>query len=63
MVGVSLQMGEPTLSATHKISSWANRIKKGQIYTDENGDKWLANICSYTIIGDDLFVGNIREEL
>lgn len=59
MVGISLQMGEPTLSATHKISSWANRIKKGQIYTDENGDKWLANICSYTIIGNDLFVGNI----
>lgn len=58
MYGLSLKLGEPTLTMTHEIKSWADRIRKGQ-YIVKNGEKWVANICDYTFINDNLIQGTI----
>jgi hypothetical protein len=35
------------LNATHRISTWANRIKTGQLYQYQ-GATWVANVVNYT---------------
>ena len=57
MLGLSLKMGEPTLNAAHRISTWDKRIKTGDIYQYEGGT-WVANVCAYTFVGDHI-QGNI----
>lgn len=49
MVGLSLKLGQPTLTMTQKFTTWTNRIKKGQWFI-KNGEIWVANTCSYTLI-------------
>lgn len=58
MLGTSLMMGEPTRNYTHEISNMEDRIKEGQ-YFIENGERWVANSCSYTIINMNKIVGQI----
>lgn len=65
MMGLSLKLGNPTLNATHKISSWSDRIKTGQIYEYEGGI-WVANVVNYTffngfIQGKVSFVQNFNQ--
>ena len=59
MLGLSLKMGEPSLSANHQITSWADRIKTGSIYTFD-GSPWVANICAYTLLGNGKLQGQIQ---
>lgn len=49
MLGLSLKLGEPTLNATHRITTWDKRIKVGDVYLYENS-RWIANVCSYTFL-------------
>lgn len=58
MLGLSYKMGEPSLGFSHKPTSWANRIKKGDIY-EWQGEEWVANACNYTILGNGYFAGKI----
>lgn len=58
MLGLSLKMGQPSLNCNHIISKWDNRIKQGQIYF-KDGDYWLANVCSYTILPNGMMRGSI----
>lgn len=51
ILGLSTKLGNPTLSLTQKHTSWADRIKKGDIYT-YNGEKWLANTVKYVFYND-----------
>ena len=46
-LGLSLKLGNPTLNATHRITTWAKRIKTGQIY-EYQGKLWVANVVNYT---------------
>lgn len=48
MLGLSLKLGEPTLNATQKITTWSNRIKIGDVYLFE-GKRWIANVVAYTL--------------
>lgn len=57
MQGLSLKLGEPTMTMTHKITNWNDRIKKGQ-YIIKDGNRWIANICQYTLFNDKM-VGTI----
>lgn len=58
MLGLSLKMGQPSLNCNHIISKWSNRIKQGQIYL-KDGEFWLANVCSYTILPNGMMQGSI----
>lgn len=58
MLGINYKSGEPTLNVNQKVTTWANRIKKGQILKFENTE-WIANVCSYTILQDGLYSGQI----
>lgn len=60
MVGLNLKLGQPTLNMTQEFSSWNNRVKKGQYFIDDNGDRWVANTCVYTVIKPDLIQTNIE---
>ena len=51
ILGLSLKLGNPTLSLTQKICSWEDRIIKGDIYTYQNAN-WLANSVRYTFYND-----------
>ena len=51
ILGLSLKLGNPTLSLTQKICSWEDRITKGDIYTYQNAN-WLANSVRYTFYND-----------
>lgn len=59
MAGVSMQLGEPTLNMTHKITNWSQRLRKGSVYIDEDGKRWIANVCTYTILDEDNIQGQI----
>lgn len=50
ILGLSLKLGNPTLTVTQKITTWDKRIKQGDIYY-YRGKKWIANVVSYTIFG------------
>lgn len=52
MVGLSLKLGQPTLTITQSFTSWENRIKKGQWFV-QNGETWVANNCSYTLVDNE----------
>ena len=60
MVGLTLKLGQPTLNMTQKFSKWNDRVLKGQYFTDDNGDRWVANNCVYTILKNDLIQANIE---
>jgi len=51
MVGLSLKLGQPTMTMTQTFTTWENRVKKGQ-YFELNGERWVANVCNYTAIQD-----------
>ena len=60
MVGLGLKLGQPTLNMTQVFSKWDDRVRKGQYFVDDNGDRWVANNCVYTIIKPDLVQTNIE---
>ena len=49
MLGLSYKMGEPSLGAVYKPTTWANRIKKGD-YITFDGATWVANACNMTLL-------------
>lgn len=59
MVGLSLKLGQPTLTMTQKITRWEDRIKKGEFFIQDN-ERWVANTCSYTFINSDLIEATIE---
>jgi len=59
MLGLSLKLGQPIMAMTHQISDWNNRIQKGQLYFKDN-EYWVANICTYTNLGNGYYLGNIE---
>ena len=59
MVGLSLKLGQPTLTMTQKFTNWNNRIKKGQWFV-KDGEVWVANTCSYTLITNDMVQATIE---
>lgn len=59
MVGLSLKLGQPTLTMTQKFTNWNNRIKKGQWFV-EDGEVWVANTCSYVLITNDMVQATIE---
>ena len=65
MLGLVTKLGNPTLNATHKITTWDNRIKVGQTYSYKDSI-WVANVVSYTfengyLQGKVSFVKNYNE--
>lgn len=69
MLGLSLKLGNPTLNATHRITTWDKRIKQGKIYEWTHNGKttlWVANVVNYTffngrIQGKVSFVQNFNQ--
>lgn len=59
MVGLSLKLGQPTLTMTQKICKWEDRVKKGD-YFIKDGARWVANTCNYTLINKDLIEASIE---
>lgn len=65
MLGTVLKMGQPTLNASHTITTWANRVKVGQ-YLNYEGSIWVANVVNYTFMNGRLqgkisFVKNFNQ--
>ena len=60
MEGLNLKLGQPTLTLTFKFTKWADRITKGQFFFDELGQKWVANVCSYTFLTSDVISTTIQ---
>lgn len=58
MLGTTIKLGEPTLNAVQKITNWSDRVKKGSIIID-NGERWVANVCSYTLLDNNHIQANI----
>ena len=58
ILGLTLKLGNPTLNATHKITSWADRIKVGDLYSYNDG-LWVANVVNYTFLSNGLLQGKI----
>lgn len=54
MLGLSYKMGEPSMSAVYKPSSWADRIKKGDVISYDGGT-WVANACISTYLGKGMY--------
>ena len=68
ILGLSLKLGNPTLNATHKITTWANRIKTGDLYeytafdpstNEETTTLWVANVVNYTFLSDGRLQGKV----
>lgn len=59
MVGLSLKLGQPTLTMTQKICTWEKAVKKGD-YFIKDGARWVANTCNYTLINKDLIEASIE---
>ncbi len=61
MVGLSLKLGQPTLTMTQRFTNWENRIKKGQWFVDQtDGSVWVANTCSYVLVTNDTVQATIQ---
>ena len=58
VLGLSLKMGQPTLSANIAPRPWANRIKRGDYIQYEN-KTWIANSISYTLLGNGLYRASV----
>ena len=58
ILGLSMKLGEPTLNANVKPFKWADRIKTGDRYVYQN-ETWVANVCSYTALGNGYYKGSI----
>lgn len=52
MYGTILKNGEVGFIANQTISKWEDRIKKGDVYIDKDGNQYIANVVSYTFIND-----------
>lgn len=52
MYGTILKNGEVGFIANQTISKWEDRIKKGDVYIDKDGNQYIANIVSYTFVND-----------
>lgn len=59
MLGVSMRTGVPTMTCNQVISTWNNRILKGQI-RKKDGYTWVANKCDYQTIADGIIKGTIE---
>ena len=68
ILGLTLKLGNPTLNATHKITTWANRIKVGDVYEytaidpttgDYKTSLWVANVVNYTFLSDGRLQGKV----
>lgn len=51
MLGVISKIGQPSFEANIKLTSWENRIKKGDYYK-RNNEYWIANVCNFTFLND-----------
>lgn len=49
MLGIILKSGEPTMTCSQMLTSWADRIKVGSEYYYD-GAYWIATKCSYGLI-------------
>lgn len=58
MMGLNMKMGEPTLTANVSLTSWANRIRKGQTI-EYGGSTWIANVCSYQFLSGGAIKGTV----
>lgn len=52
MYGTILKNGEVGFIANQTISKWEDRIKKGDVYIDKDGNQYIANVVSYTFINN-----------
>lgn len=59
ILGLSLKLGNPTLTVTQKITRWSHRIKAGDVYRYQNG-LWIANVVSYTFLGNGMIQATIQ---
>lgn len=59
MLGISMRTGVPTMTCNQVMSTWENRILKGQT-TERFGHTWVANKCDYQTIGDGIIKGTIE---
>lgn len=55
MYGLVAKLGVPALSLTTRFKKYSERVKKGDIWTDENGENWIANTVTTTIYNDYCF--------
>lgn len=51
MLGTTLKLGEPSLNATQKLTTWSNRVKIGDVIVYQ-GDRWIANVVAYNLLGN-----------
>lgn len=59
MFGLTLKLGNNSMSFTHKATTFSDRIRRGQIYIDNDNSVWVANKCTYVPINEDTAIGNI----
>lgn len=59
MMGLNMKLGEPTLLANVAITSWNDRIRKGQILQYQ-GSEWVANVCTYQFLADETIKGTVE---
>ena len=59
MLGISMRTGVPTMTCNQVMSTWENRILKGQTI-ERFGHTWVANKCDYQTIGDGIIKGTIE---
>lgn len=57
--GLTLKLGNNSMSFTHKATTFSDRIRRGQIYIDNDNSVWVANKCTYVPINEDTAIGNI----
>lgn len=58
ILGLSLKMGEPTLNASIRVTTWEDRVKPGQTIAYQ-GATWVANSCNYLSLGNGYFKGSV----
>ena len=51
MLGTTVKLGEPSLNATQKITTWSNRVKIGDTIIYQ-GNRWVANVVAYNLLGN-----------
>lgn len=58
ILGLALKLGQPTLTATRKITSISNRIRKGYLFPYQD-ELWIANSISYKVLKNGIIQENI----
>lgn len=68
MLGFIAKVGNESKVVTMKLTSYGSRMKKGSIWEDDNGNKWIANsvkttftVSSGLVINDVEFIKNFNE--